>query len=88
MPSVSLERIEGEGVYIQVRGTEPRQTNVTIDGVTMGPSGSLDAHELPMTDQPTRDVQLTVGDRSSKVTLQAGHTNPIDYLKMGQGSAP
>lgn len=35
MPSVTLERIEGEGVYIQVRGTEPRQTNVTIDGVTV-----------------------------------------------------
>ena len=32
LPSVTLERIEGEGVYIQVRGTEPRLTNVTIDG--------------------------------------------------------
>ena len=34
LPSVTLERIEGEGVYIQVRGTEPRLTNVTIDGIT------------------------------------------------------
>ncbi|MGO9258442.1 MAG: carboxypeptidase regulatory-like domain-containing protein [Bryobacteraceae bacterium] len=35
MPSVALERIEGEGVYIQVRGTEPRLTNVTIDGLSV-----------------------------------------------------
>lgn len=33
LPSVSLERDEGEGKYIQVRGTEPRLTNVTVDGV-------------------------------------------------------
>jgi TonB-dependent receptor len=35
LPSVTLERIEGEGVYIQVRGTEPRLTNVTINGITV-----------------------------------------------------
>jgi len=29
-PSVTLYRIEGEGVYIQVRGTEPRLTNVIV----------------------------------------------------------
>ncbi len=33
MPSVSLERDEGEGKYIQIRGTEPRLNNVTIDGM-------------------------------------------------------
>src|SRR6202163_2790497 len=32
LPSVSLERDEGEGKYVQVRGTEPRLTNVTVDG--------------------------------------------------------
>ncbi len=33
MPSVSLERDEGEGKYVQIRGTEPRLNNVTIDGI-------------------------------------------------------
>jgi TonB-dependent receptor len=33
MPSVSLERDEGEGKYVQIRGTEPRLSNVTMDGV-------------------------------------------------------
>ena len=31
-PSVSLERDEGEGKYVQIRGTEPRLNNVTING--------------------------------------------------------
>ncbi|MBV8897368.1 MAG: TonB-dependent receptor [Acidobacteriaceae bacterium] len=35
MPSVTLERDEGEGKYVQVRGTEPRLTNTTIDGVNV-----------------------------------------------------
>jgi TonB-dependent receptor len=35
MPSVTLERDEGEGKYVQVRGTEPRLTNTTIDGVNL-----------------------------------------------------
>lgn len=30
---VSLERDEGEGKYVQIRGTEPRLSNVTINGV-------------------------------------------------------
>lgn len=33
MPSVSLERDEGEGKYIQIRGTEPRLSNVTVNGI-------------------------------------------------------
>ena len=35
LPSVTLERDEGEGKYVQVRGTEPRLTNATIDGVNI-----------------------------------------------------
>jgi len=35
LPSVTLYRIEGEGVYVQVRGTEARLTNVTVDGITV-----------------------------------------------------
>jgi len=49
LPSVTLYRIEGEGVYIQVRGTEPRLTNVTVDGVT-----------LPAPEPTVRQVRLDV----------------------------
>ena len=33
MPDISLERDEGEGKFVQIRGTEPRLSNVTVDGV-------------------------------------------------------
>jgi TonB-dependent receptor len=35
MPSVTIERDEGEGKYVQIRGTEPFLTNVTVDGITI-----------------------------------------------------
>src|SRR3984893_8232239 len=37
LPSVSLERDEGEGKYVQIRGTDPRLSNVTINGVKVPP---------------------------------------------------
>lgn len=42
MPGVSLERDEGEGKYIQVRGTEPRLNNTMVDGVEVpAPEGTV-----------------------------------------------
>ena len=35
LPSVTLERDEGEGKYVQVRGLQPELTNATIDGVNV-----------------------------------------------------
>jgi outer membrane receptor for ferrienterochelin and colicin len=35
LPSVTLECDEGEGKYVQIRGTEPRYSHVTIDGVNV-----------------------------------------------------
>ncbi len=48
-PGVTLYRIEGEGVYIQVRGTEPRLTNVTVDGIT-----------IPAPEPQVRQVRLDI----------------------------
>ena len=47
MPDVSLERDEGEGKFVQIRGTEPRLSNVTVDGV-----------HIPGTEQGDRVVKL------------------------------
>ena len=49
LPSITLERIEGEGVYVLVRGTEARLTNVTIDGIT-----------VPSPEPTVRQVRLDV----------------------------
>ncbi len=35
LPGVTLQRNEGEGQYVQIRGTEPRLSNTTIDGVVI-----------------------------------------------------
>ena len=42
LPSVTLERDEGEGKYVQIRGLEPRLSNVTINGINVpSPEGSV-----------------------------------------------
>jgi TonB-dependent receptor len=42
MPGVTLQRNEGEGQYVQIRGTEPRLSNTTIDGVIVpGPDPAV-----------------------------------------------
>ncbi len=42
LPSVSLERDEGEGKYVQIRGTEPRLSNTTVNGVNLpSPEGNV-----------------------------------------------
>ena len=35
LPSVTLERDEGEGKYVQVRGTQPELTNTTVDSMNL-----------------------------------------------------
>ncbi len=42
LSGVTLERDEGEGKYVQIRGTEPRLSNLTIDGVPLpSPEGAV-----------------------------------------------
>ena len=42
LPGVTLERDEGEGKYVQIRGTEPRLSNLTIDGMNVpSPEGGV-----------------------------------------------
>ena len=49
MSGVVLERAEGEGEYIDVRGLEPRLTNITIDGIT-----------IPSPEPTVRQIRLDV----------------------------
>ena len=49
LPSVTLERDEGEGKYVQIRGTEPRLSNTTVDGV-----------ELPSPEPGVRNIKLDI----------------------------
>jgi TonB-dependent receptor len=49
LPGVVLERSEGEGEYVDIRGLEPRLTNITIDGIT-----------VPSPEPQVRQVRLDV----------------------------
>lgn len=52
MPGISTERDEGEGKFVQIRGTEPRLSNVTVDGVHI-PGTQTGARVAKLDDVPT-----------------------------------
>ena len=56
VPSVSLERDEGEGKYVQIRGTEPRLTNVTVNGVNL-PSPETNVRNIKLDAVPANLVE-------------------------------
>jgi hypothetical protein len=56
LPSVSLERDEGEGKYVQIRGTEPRLNNLTINGVNV-PSVEVTVRNVKMDAIPENGIE-------------------------------
>ena len=54
MPGVSTERDEGEGKFVQIRGTEPRLQNVTIDGAHV--PGTEAGNRIPKLDAIPSDL--------------------------------
>ncbi len=56
LPSVSLERDEGEGKYVQIRGTEPRLNSVTINGVLV-PSPEVTVRNIKLDVVPADIVE-------------------------------
>jgi TonB-dependent receptor len=56
LPSISLERDEGEGKYVQIRGTEPRLTSVTINGVNV-PSPETTVRNIKLDSVPADLVE-------------------------------
>jgi TonB-dependent receptor len=96
LPSVSLERDEGEGKYVQIRGTEPRLSNVTVDGVNLPspegnvrnikldiiPSGLVDRIEVNKTLSANQDGDA-IGGSVNLVTKTPGERPLYDFE--GQG---
>ena len=56
MLGVTLERDEGEGKYVQIRGTEPRLSNTTIDGV-LAPSPESTVNQIKLDTIPADLVE-------------------------------
>jgi TonB-dependent receptor len=96
LPSVTLERDEGEGKYVQVRGTEPRLTNTTIDGVNVPspesgvrqikfdaiPADLVESVEINKTLQANMDGD-GVGGSINLVTKTAGERPSVALSGMG-----
>ena len=100
LPSVTLERDEGEGKYIQVRSLEPRLTNATIDGVNV-PSPEPGVREIKFDAMPADLVESVevnktlqanmdgdgIGGSVNIVTKTAGERPTIDVFGSG-GTTP
>jgi TonB-dependent receptor len=96
LPSVTLERDEGEGKYVQVRGTEPRLTNATIDGVNIPspesgvrqikfdaiPSDVVESVEINKTLQANMDAD-GIGGSVNLVTKTATERPTINIFGLG-----
>jgi TonB-dependent receptor len=63
LPGVTLERDEGEGKYVQVRGTEPRLTNVTVDGINV-PSPEVAVRQVKLDVIPADLVEAIVLEKT------------------------
>ncbi len=95
LPSVSLERDEGEGKYIQIRGTEPRLSNVTIDGIHLPspegvrnvkpdaiPADLVESVEINKTLSANQDADA-IGGSVNLVTRTANDQPYVSLLGMG-----
>jgi TonB-dependent receptor len=96
LPSVSLERDEGEGKYVQIRGTEPRLSNLTINGISV-PSPEGNVRNIKMDILPSSIVEFievnktlsanqdgdAIGGSVNLVTKTAGDRPTLDIE--GQG---
>jgi len=96
LPSVTLERDEGEGKYVQVRGTEPRLTNATIDGVNIPspesgvrqikfdaiPSDIVESVEINKTLQANMDAD-GIGGSVNLVTKTANERPTVNIFGLG-----
>jgi len=96
LPSVTLERDEGEGKYVQIRGTEPRLNNVTVDGVTIPapeatvrqvkldtiPAGIVESVEVNKTLSANQDAEA-IGGSVNLVTKTAGDSPTLTVEGIG-----
>lgn len=96
LPSVTIERDEGEGKYVQVRGTEPRLTNTTIDGINVPspesgvrqikfdaiPADIVESVEINKTLQANMDGD-GIGGSVNLITKTAGERPTMNFSGMG-----
>jgi len=88
LPSVTLERDEGEGKYIQIRGAEPRYNNVTIDGVEI-PSPEGDVRQIKLDVIPANLIDSVEMKKTLAANQNAGAIGgSVDLVTKSAGEHP
>ena len=88
LPSVTLERDEGEGKYVQVRGTEPRLTNTTIDGVNV-PSPETGVRQIKFDAIPADIVESVEINKTLQANMDGdGIGGSINLVTKTAGERP
>jgi TonB-dependent receptor len=96
LPGVTLERDEGEGKYVQIRGTAPNLSNLTIDGIVVPspeggirqvkldtiPADLIDSVQINKTFLPNMDGDA-IGGSVNLVTKTAGERPTISVYGAG-----
>jgi len=88
MPNVTVQRDEGEAVYVQVRGLDPRLTNTTIDGVTI-PSPESNVRQVILATIPADMVQSIELNKTLSANQDAdGIGGSVNMVTKMAGEAP
>src|SRR5580658_687792 len=88
LPSVTLERDEGEGKYIQVRSLEPRLTNATIDGVNV-PSPEPGVREIKFDAMPADLVESVEVNKTLQANMDGdGIGGSVNIVTKTAGERP
>ncbi|MBT9329574.1 TonB-dependent receptor [Paracidobacterium acidisoli] len=88
LPGVTLQRNEGQGEYVQVRGLDPRLTNVTVDGVTLA-SPEVTINQVDLTTIPDNMVESIVVNKTLSANQDAdGIAGSVDLVTKTAGARP
>jgi len=88
LPGVTVQRDEGEAVYVQVRGLDPRLTNTTIDGVTI-PSPESNVRQVILATIPADMVQSIELNKTLSANQDAdGIGGSVNMVTKMAGEAP
>jgi TonB-dependent receptor len=88
LPGVTVQRDEGEAVYVQVRGLDPRLTNTTIDGITI-PSPESNVRQVLLATIPADMVQSIELNKTLSANQDAdGIGGSVNMVTKLAGEAP
>jgi outer membrane receptor for ferrienterochelin and colicin len=84
LPGVALQRNEGEGHYVQIRGTEPMLSNTTIDGVIV-PGPDPQVRQVDLDTIPTGIVGAVAINKTLSANQDGdaigGYADQTGYLR-------